>query len=42
MCPARRCGVSNETILQVGLVLLCVVLAVLAWSSLVGVFTLAG
>ena len=42
MCPARRCRVSDETILQVALVLLCVVLAVAAWSSLVEVFALAG
>ncbi len=32
MCPVRRLGVDKETLLQVFLVLLFVVLAALVWS----------
>jgi hypothetical protein len=38
MCATRRCGVNGETALQLGLALLGVVLAALAWLPLLGSF----
>ena len=42
MCPARRQGVCGETLLQVALVVLFVVLTVLAWSPRIDLFALGG
>jgi hypothetical protein len=36
MCATRRCGIRGDTVLQVGLALLCVVLSALAWLLLLG------
>ena len=41
-CEPQERGLSRESILQVALVVLFVVLAALAWSSVAGAFTVGG
>ena len=42
MCPARGRGVDCETVIQVALVLLFIVLAGLVWGPRLDVFALGG
>ena len=42
MRGARRSGISGDTVLQVGLALLCVILSALAWSQVLDVFARGG
>ena len=42
MRGARRSGISGDSILQVGLALLCVILSALAWSQVLDVFAGGG
>lgn len=40
MCRVRLCGMDRETVLQLTLVVVSIVLAALAWTSLLDLFAI--